>query len=253
MIELRIAQWRAWAPSLETGDAWRQWAAQPWTPADQGEQPDCGFLPAMQRRRLSRMARMALEVAWPLCGEDEQLPFVFASRHGETQRTYALLGDVADQQPLSPTQFGLSVHNAIAGQWSILRGQRGEASAIAGEADTFEHAMLEAATLLDDGAPSVIVVIAEERPPSAYDMWIRDVPFSYALALRVGKSRPDLAETPASRWRLQLGRHPADTSRTPTEQSAWPHALDFLRALHESGLSLEHTWKTRRWIWQPLP
>ncbi|WP_266170225.1 beta-ketoacyl synthase chain length factor [Dyella subtropica] len=252
-IALQIAQWRAWAPSLETGEAWRQWAAQPWTPADQGEQPDCGFLPSMQRRRLSRMARMALEVAWPLCEEDEQLPFVFASRHGETQRTYALLGDVADQQPLSPTQFGLSVHNAIAGQWSILRGQRGAASAIAGEADTFEHAMLEAATLLDSGAPAVMVIIAEERPPSAYDGWIDDVPFSYALALRVGKPRAGQDASSTSRWQLQLSRNVADTGATHTTHGAWPYALDFLRALHEPGTPLEHTWKTRRWIWQPLP
>jgi hypothetical protein len=114
MIDLRIAQWNAWAPGLDGEEAWHAWAKDPWTPLDQGEQPDCAFLPAMQRRRLSRMARIALHVAWPLCGDDEQLPMVFASRHGETTRTYAILGDVVDQQPLSPTQFGLSVHNATA-------------------------------------------------------------------------------------------------------------------------------------------
>lgn len=246
MIDVRIAQWRAWAPSLETDAAWLAWAREPWTPQDRGEQPDCAFLPAMQRRRLSRMARMALEVAWPLCDDDEQLPLVFASRHGETPRTYALLGDVIDQKPLSPTQFGLSVHNAIAGQWSILRGQRGEASAIAGEADTFEHAMLEAATLLDQGAPAAIVVLAEERPPAAYDGWIDDVPFSYALALRVDKAGPDRGEPPNPHWQLRLQRN-TDHGHT----SAWPHALAFLRALHGPREPLQHAWKMRRWIWQP--
>jgi hypothetical protein len=251
MIALQIQQWRAWAPTIESDADWRAWAAQPWSPVDQGEQPGCGFLPAMQRRRLSRMARMALEVAWPLCGEDEQLPQVFASRHGETQRTYSLLGDVADGQPLSPTQFGLSVHNAIAGQWSILRGQRAEATAIAGEGDTFEHAMLEAATLLDGGAPAVLVVLAEERPPAAYDSWIDDVPFSYALALRVAPAGTD-PQQPS--WRLSLSPTQGDT-----RPAAWPHALDFLRALLQSGAPsehtwpLEHAWKTRTWIWQPLP
>jgi hypothetical protein len=246
MIDVRIAQWRAWAPSLETDEAWLAWARQPWRPEDRGEQPDCAFLPSMQRRRLSRMARMALEVAWPLCDDDEQLPLVFASRHGETPRTYALLGDVIDQKPLSPTQFGLSVHNAIAGQWSILRGQRGEASAIAGEADTFEHAMLEAATLLDQGVPAVIVVLAEERPPAAYDGWIDDVPFSYAVALRVGNGRPGHAEPRNPSWQLRLQRN-TDKHHT----SAWPHALGFLRALHGPREPLQHGWKMRRWIWQP--
>ncbi|WP_199096251.1 beta-ketoacyl synthase chain length factor [Dyella sp. ASV21] len=245
MIDLRIADWRAWAPGLDSAQAWQAWAQAPCAPPEQGEQPDCAFLPPMQRRRLSRMARMALHVAWPLCGDDEQLPLVFASRHGETTRTYAILGDVADQQPLSPTQFGLSVHNAIAGQWSILRGQRAESTAIAGEGDTFEHALLEAATLLDQGAPAVIVVIAEERPPEAYEAWIDDVPFSYALALRIGASRMGDA-TPASSWRLRLAGHAAVASR-----SDWPFALDFLRALHAAPAPFVHTWKTRQWIWQP--
>jgi len=248
MIQLRIADWRAWAPSLETKEAWQAWAHAPWSPADQGEQPDCSFLPAMQRRRLSRMARIALHVAWPLCADDEQLPFVFASRHGETTRTYAILGDVADRVPLSPTQFGLSVHNAIAGQWSILRGQRGESSAIAGEADTFEHAMLEAATLIDQGAPAVIVVMAEERPPAAYDGWIDDVPFSYALALRVGMSSANAEPSSATQWQLSLA-----SNTTHEVHTGWPFALDFLRALQAPDAPFHHCWKTRQWTWQPNP
>ena len=247
-MDFRIEQWRAWAPGLDSNDAWQAWATHPVVVPDGDAQPSCDFLPAMQRRRLSRLARMTLHVAWPLCGEDEQLPLVFASRHGETPRTFALLSEVADGQPLSPTQFGLSVHNAIAGQWSILRGQRGESIAIAGEADTFEHAMVEAAALLGEGAPAVLVVIAEERPPAAYDDWIDDVPFSYALALRVrGSDATGHAQT-GERWQLRLeAGHDHSGDRT------WPHALDFVRALHHRNDTLEHPWKTRRWIWQRVP
>ncbi|BDU22476.1 beta-ketoacyl synthase chain length factor [Dyella sp. GSA-30] len=246
MIELRIEQWRAWAPGLEDEAAWQAWARNPALPDVAETQPSCDFLPAMQRRRLSRLARMTLDVAWPLCAEGEQLPFVFASRHGETPRTFALLSDVAAEQPLSPTQFGLSVHNAIAGQWSMLRGQRGESVAIAGEADTFEHAMVEAAGLLGDATPSVLVVIAEERPPAAYDTWIDDVPFSYALALRVGRVVPgERAE--GTDWRLEL-----TTGDNRRDTGAWPHALDFLRSQLGERAPLEHPWKRRRWIWQPL-
>jgi hypothetical protein len=246
MIDLRIEQWRAWAPGLEDEAAWQAWALNPVLSDAADAQPNCDFLLAMQRRRLSRLARMTLDVAWPLCAEGEQLPFVFASRHGETPRTFALLSDVAAEQPLSPTQFGLSVHNAIAGQWSMLRGQRGESVAIAGEADTFEHAMVEAAGLLGDATPSVLVVIAEERPPAAYDTWIDDVPFSYALALRVGRVVPgERAE--GSDWRLEL-----TTGDNRRDTGAWPHALDFLRSQLGERVPLEHPWKRRRWIWQPL-
>jgi len=242
-MDFCIEQFQAWAPGLDTRESWQSWAQQPVVVPDGGMQPSCDFLPAMQRRRLSRLARMTMHVAWPLCAEHEQLPFVFASRHGETPRTFALLSEVADGQALSPTQFGLSVHNAIAGQWSILRGQHGESVAIAGEADTFEHAMLEAATLLGEGASTVLVVIAEERPPAAYDRWIEDVPFSYAVALRVGGS-----EASGAHWRLRLA-----ANRPLAAAAAWPHALDFVRALHIGADTLEHRGKARRWIWQRIP
>jgi hypothetical protein len=243
-----IDQWRAWAPGLDSVEAWQAWSNEPVRVPDGNVQPTCDFLPAMQRRRLSRLARMTMHVAWPLCGENEQLPFVFASRHGETPRTYALLSELADQQPLSPTQFGLSVHNAIAGQWSILRGQRGESVAIAGEADTFEHAMVEAAALLSDGAQAVLVVMAEEYPAEPYRDWIDDVPFSYALALRVRGIETDSGAQAGNHWQLRL-----EPNREDITPGAWPHALDFVRALHMRHDTFEHAWKTRRWIWQRIP
>ncbi|MEO9080021.1 MAG: beta-ketoacyl synthase chain length factor [Rhodanobacter sp.] len=245
MIAFQIEQWRAWAPGLSSQQDWLNWAHAPNTVIESAQQPDCLSLPPMQRRRLSRLARMTMEVASPLCGEDEQLPFVFGSRHGETTRTLNLLHDVAAEQPLSPTHFGLSVHNAIAGQWSLLRGQRGESVAIAGEADTFEHTMLEAATMLAEGAPSVLAVIAEEVPPAAYHGWINDVPFSYAVALRLGRVDVGAAPSPETSWKLSLGRHKGNVA-----SCAWPHALDFLRALHTGETSLEHRWNTRQWQWQ---
>ncbi|MET0256052.1 MAG: beta-ketoacyl synthase chain length factor [Luteibacter sp.] len=244
MIDVRIDDWRAWAPGIDDAQAWARWASDAVVPDEAGQQPACEFVPAMQRRRLSRLARIVMHTAWPLCADDEQLPFVYASRHGETTHTFAMLDEIGREAPLSPTRFGLSVHNAIAGQWSILRGQRDESVAIAGEADTFEHAIVEAAALLGDGAAAVIVVVAEERPPAAYEGWIDDVPFSYAVALRVSRAGVD---APGPCWRLSL--------RGNTEGAApvdGPHALRFVRALHD-GAPLDHPWKTRRWTWQAIP
>jgi hypothetical protein len=244
MIALCIEDWRAWAPGIDDAQAWATWACDAHVPDEAGQQPACDFVPAMQRRRLSRLARIVMHTAWPLCADDEQLPFVYASRHGETTHTFAMLDEIGREAPLSPTRFGLSVHNAIAGQWSILRGQRDESVAIAGEADTFEHAIVEAAALLGDGAAAVILVVAEERPPAAYDGWIDDVPFSYAVALRVSRADGD---APGPRWQLSL--------RGNTEAAApadGPHALRFIRALHD-GAPLDHPWKTRRWTWQRTP
>lgn len=105
----------------------------------------------MQRRRLSYLARMAFAVGWPLAEGIEALPLVYVSRHGETPRTFALLSELAERQPLSPTQFSLSVHNAVIGLWSILRGETSEMTALAAAGDGFEQGVIEAAGLLHEG------------------------------------------------------------------------------------------------------
>ncbi len=164
MINFNIAQWRAWAPGLESVSDWQTWSNQPTVLAPSDAAPDVSFLPAMQRRRLSRLARMAFSVGWPLAHGHEALPLVFISRHGETPRTLEILSDLAADQPLSPTQFSLSVHNAIIGLWSIMRGETSEMTALAANGDGLEHGMLEAAALLAEGAPAVLLVITEEQP-----------------------------------------------------------------------------------------
>jgi hypothetical protein len=108
--------------------------------------------------------------------------------------------------------------------------------------------MVEAAALLSTGAPAVLVVVAEEYPPEPYRDWIDDVPFSYALALRVRGIETDDATPASARWQLRL-----EPNRGDDASGAWPHALQFVRALHQHTDTLEHVWKTRRWIWQRVP
>ena len=64
---------------------------------------------------------MALLVANnAVSGIKKDLPIVFSSRHGDLPKTSTLLADLADKNALSPTAFGLSVHNAIPSLFSIL-------------------------------------------------------------------------------------------------------------------------------------
>ena len=235
MINFNIAQWRAWAPGLESADDWHAWCQAPVLLPESEASPDVSFLPAIQRRRLSRLARMAFSVGWPLAEGLQDLPLVFISRHGETPRTLDILSDLAHEQPLSPTQFSLSVHNAVIGLWSILRGEQSEMSAIAAAADGFEQGVLEAAGLLHDGAPAVLLIIAEESPPEAYRPWIDDVPFAYAVGLLL---------TPGDDWSLSLALPQSDTSVSE------PHALSWLRNLLNDQTVFHHTLKGRTWNWQ---
>jgi hypothetical protein len=233
VTEFRIEQWRAWAPGLDSTDDWCAWHRTPSRLPAGDAQPDVSFLPAMQRRRLRRLARMAFHVAWPLAQTQGPMPMVFACRHGETPRTLAILTDLAHGEPLSPTQFSLSVHNAIIGLWSIQRGDTSEMTALAAAGDGLEHAVLEACGLLAEGALAVLLVICEETPPELYAPFIDDVSFPYAVALLL---------TAGSDWQLQLRNATGPASE-------WPHAINLVRALCSDQLTLQHNWKSRQWTW----
>ena len=235
MIQFNIDQWSAWGPGLSTTADWQSWAREERLP-DAAAQPDVAFLPAMQRRRLSPLARMVFSVAWPLAEGRPPMPLIFVSRHGETGRSLELLRELAVEQPLSPTQFSLSVHNAVIGLWSILRQDTSEMTAIAGERDGLEHGLLEAAALLAEGAAEVLLVVTEEPLPELYSPWVDDVPFAYAVALRLKAG---------SEWSLVLGEN--GTALAPPSH---PNALNLVRALIERTGLIHHPWKKRLWTWQ---
>jgi hypothetical protein len=182
---------------------------------------------------------MAFSVGWPLAEGRQDLPLVFVSRHGETPRTFEILSDLAADQPLSPTQFSLSVHNAVIGLWSIMRGETSEMTALAAAGDGLEHGMLEAAAMLDEGAPAVLLIIAEEQPPNAYETWIDDVPFPYAVGLLL---------TPGTDWQLTL-----NSATDELSNAHWPHALNLVRTLLGQQTTCQHAWKNRVWTWHRTP
>lgn len=169
VIRFCVEEWAAWAPDLETPQSWQAWAQDPFLP--EGDQtPALTEIPAMQRRRIERLGRMAIQVAfWCEQSDDAgQIPMVFASRHGDVTRSMELLQSLVDNQPLSPTAFGLSVHNAIAALYSIARRSRANYQAIAAGEATAEAALMEAAALLAEGAPEVRVVVYDARLPEVY-------------------------------------------------------------------------------------
>lgn len=239
-MKFDIKGWQAWAPGVSTPEGWRTWCAQPYVLAASAETADVSFLPALQRRRLSPLARMAFHVGWPLAEMMPAQPLVFCSRHGETPRNLQLLTNLAQQEDLSPTHFSLSVHNAVAGLWSIFRNDTSEMTSIAGVEDGLEHALVEAQLLLAAGSPSVLLIIAEDQQPSAYLPWIDDVPFAYALALQV---------VPGQQWQLELSSQRTDSA---IESKSWPHALQLLPLLMGTQQHLALRVANRQWNWQRL-
>jgi hypothetical protein len=150
--------------------------------------PNLSFIPAMSRRRLSPLARMALYVAYELEQGAAPQRMVFASRHGEIGSTVAMLRDVAQHQPVSPAAFSHSVHNAIAGVWSIFQQHFGECSAIAAGRDSLVMALIEAnGFLLDDATTPVLVLLADEALPACFTPYFNDPTPHFALGLLLGK------------------------------------------------------------------
>lgn len=185
MMELCVARLVAWAPALTCEADWRRWATKNYAIGNEGS-PACARVPAMLRRRLTRWGRLALEVTAPLTDQlAEHSPIIFSSRHGDTLRTEALLSDLAEGEPLSPTAFSLSVHNASLGLYTIVEKLTAPSIALAAGRDTLFAALIEAQTWLSQGATQVLLVHADEplAPFFAVDADEPQVPIAIALLL----------------------------------------------------------------------
>lgn len=149
--------------------------------------PKLAFVPAMQRRRLSPFAKMALKVAnESIDGIESDLPIVFSSRHGDLPKTSTLLADLADKNAISPTAFGLSVHNAIPSLFSILTNNKQAINAISAGQDSFMMALVDTYARLKSGlADEVLFIHADQKLPETYLGFQDEQQLSHALSMVV--------------------------------------------------------------------
>lgn len=184
-IEFGIERWHAWAPGVETTADWRGWLEHG-VARDTTTRPDVRFLPPMLRRRLDRLGRMALHTVWQCAQGLDEFDYVFGSRHGSLGRMADSLLALVNNEPLSPTTFSLSVHNAVAGLLSIARDNRSRATAMAAGLDTLALALVEGAMLLAEGTRNVVVTYVEDSVPDVYEPLIptpRAHPYAVSLLL----------------------------------------------------------------------
>ena len=155
-LTFTVARWAAWRPDCETllGD---------------GRGPGrTAAIPASLRRRVSAIGRKALEAAWQILPQDGSPRLVLSSRHGEYQRTFGLLTSVAEDGTVSPAEFGLAVHHALAGLLSIATANHSGHTAISAGADSFGYGLLEAAACLDEDRAPVLLIHFDECLPQIY-------------------------------------------------------------------------------------
>jgi len=183
--EFAFRHWAAWAPGLERREDWLAWTAAPRRPEGEAA-PAVSEMPAMLRRRADRLGRMALAVLYQ--STCRSAPIIYCSRYGELGRVAKLLAELAATGAVSPQGFSVSVHNAIAGLYSIAtRGHENVQSLAAAEATPLAG-LVDAAGLLADGADCVRLVLCEEPVPPVFGAFAEpcDCPYAVLLELAPG-------------------------------------------------------------------
>lgn len=175
-LAFNIAKCVAWAPGLESEEDWQQWQLGHKKLGAELQLPGLKAIPAMQRRRLSPFAKVALHCALEASNhERSDIHSVFSSRHGDLHRTTALIEDVASGSDLSPTKFGLSVHNAVAGLYSIYTGNRAPISAVAaGEASFIAGLIDSVAKLHANNLNRILYVYSDLIVPDCYFSYVKE-------------------------------------------------------------------------------
>ncbi|MQA19148.1 beta-ketoacyl synthase chain length factor [Rugamonas rivuli] len=234
-VSFSISRHAEWAPGLTGPEAWQQWAQAPFA-IQPGEEPGVKAMPAMLRRRAGFLGKMALEVAYQCLDGRTDIPTVFCSRHGEVARSLELLTDLARGEPLSPTAFSMSVHNAIAGLLSIARSDRANQLALAAGAATIEHAVIEACGMMADGAPMVLLVACDCPLPALFASFedCEEQPYAWAWLL-----------TPAGDDAVSLSW----SASAEAPSAGMPAGLEVARFQLRGARRLERNDGRMRWSW----
>lgn len=156
---MKILNWWALADGRETADSWRQWARQPHGEITTQTLPPCPHIPMMSLRRMSAGTRLAVECGLTLLEQQAVDMAIFTSRHGELERTHKILQHLNQQQPLSPTDFAMSVHNTAAGWLTIIAKNTLPTTSLAAGEDSFQQGILEAQGILASGAAERVLLV----------------------------------------------------------------------------------------------
>ncbi len=232
-----IRDWAAWLPGVETREEWQQWAE------DQQLGTERAFalqqIPAAMRRRLSVLGKMVLSCAFRVVEHQANLPVIFCSQHGELLRSEALLGDIYEQEALSPNNFSMSVHNSSVGLYSIIANNHAAMSALSAGPQSFESGLIEAIAALEaHGAQEILLLIGDEAAGPYFSSLMDLAQPPYAMALL-------LSTTQGERIHCRF----EDSPQSGPQDTALPSGLAFLRWLLSYRTELHMPMDSCRSVW----
>ena len=165
-MQFNVVASSSWAPGLPSGLDWLAWQQGRQLP-EGSDPPDLSHIKPMQRRRLSLSARAAFAVGYECLQKAtvaSEVVCVFSNAYGPTPMTANMLENIARAEPISPTSFSISVHNAIAGQFSIAHGITAPSSTIAPGRDGVGGAFIEAMGWLNKNDATEVLLCFYEEP-----------------------------------------------------------------------------------------
>ena len=234
MVRLQIERWSFWSPESPDPAGWSDY----WAGDDairKTAEPDASVIPAMQRRRLSRLSKMALSAALDASSDLTIDYSIFCSQHGEIVQTSALLSSISEGIELSPTAFAQSVHNTSSGLFTVISKTNSASSSIASGANTFAYGWIEAQAYLDrNPAHRVLLVDFDEVIPDEYQSYSDQLISDHALAIVLSVSNEG-----------GMGM----TSVSPREDEALPQGPVFLSWERSGAATLSLTTEGRGWQW----
>ena len=184
-IQIGITRWAFWSGSpdhadLKYGTPGQLQSSQ--TKADNTTLAS-SLKPAL-KRRLDIYGRAAAEVLARTLGTNDNPYIVFASRHGNIERTVKLLHQVIAEEALSPADFSMSVHNAPVGiasiNWSITKSH----TAVAAGPNSLLAGLTEALCQINDVNEPVILCYIDLPLPDVYKYLEQENQTGTALAVR---------------------------------------------------------------------
>lgn len=233
---LTLTDWQARAPGLSDPAHWLDWARSTGEIDSAAPQGKLTALPMMTARRLSSGSKLAVECGLSMLKNHAIDAVLYTSRHGELERNYRILEALAKQQPVSPTDFALSVHNSAVGNLTIVAQQPIVSSSLSAGKDTFQQGLLEVVSLLQAGYKRVLMVDFDGAVPAFYhhDLQASMPTWAYAAAF-VFEAGTQLSCT------TRAGGDEAETGL--------PQSLTFLRHYLNQDREFTVSGEVAQWCW----
>ncbi len=192
---------------------WPQAAAvlrgeQAWAPAA-SVLPPADALPAAERRRASRVVRLALALGQRALGAQDpsRIATVFTASGADGHNCHALCEQLAgEDRAISPTRFHNSVHNVAAGYWGIATRSMAPSQVLSAYDGSLGTGWLDALGQLMAGEPDVLLVAYDSEYPEPLRA-CRPLPDAAGMAFWLGTAP---RENSLGTLRTELTRDPVD-------------------------------------------